>query len=388
MLRYWLVLIYHSLRYVRAKRRNRTLRVKVADFTLFSTDLDKQGIPIVVLRWWDSIPLTDDQKREYKDDVDCLVDENNIWPIIKLAAKHPGVVKVDFYGICGRNGTSYKGLPYYPPTLAQEIYQSRVWNNGYYIPSEDVYKFSLIYHVVYHKGTDAGLSLDRVQAGEQKNKFCRELSRLGESDDVLNNTELTLFELHKYLKNQGWSMPVDLMSRWRGNTEVISQLRYFEEEELSTIAKQLTGLVAFIIRDDAYVDNSISVIRSMLSQKFNILIEYRLSTEQSNAIMHNTRGGNWIEKRRKTATKPTELWVCKPKAKTHSISKKMKRKYPLVDNFEVLIKREIRDRVNKIDEVKRYVLHASDNDIESSIIFKSAFNEGAHDEIRKLNSML
>lgn len=62
----------------------------------------------------------------------------------------------------------------------------------------------------------------------------------------------------------------------------------------------------------------------------------------------------------------------------------MNRKYPLIDNFEVLIKREIREKVNEIDDVKRVVIHASDNDIETAIIFKSAFNEKVDDELRKL----
>jgi uncharacterized protein YbaR (Trm112 family) len=100
--------------------------------------------------------------------------------------------------------------------------------------------------------------------------------------------------------------------------------------------------------------------------------------------MHNTRGGNWIEKRKTEATKPTELWVCKPKTKTEYVSKKMNRKYPLIENFEVLIKREIRKKVNELDDVKRVVIHASDNDIESAIIFNIAFGEKVDDELRKL----
>jgi len=384
MIRYWLVLLYHSLRYVRAKRRNRTLRLKIDDFTLFSANLRTMEIPIVVLRWWDAIPLTTDEKKQYKDDVDCLINENDIWPIIKLAAKHPGGIKVDLYGICGRNGTSYKGLPYYPPTLAQKIYQSRIWNNGFFIPSGDVYKLSFIYHVVYHKGTDAGISFDQSDTAQQSNKFHKELLKLGESDLSLKSAGLTLLDMHEYLKKHGWSMPVDLMSRWRGNKEVIAQFKCLEEDKLSKLAKKLKGLVVFIIREDAYIGNSIDLIRSMLAERFNILLEHQLSTSQSDAIMTNTRGGNWIEKRKKLATKPTELWVCKPKTKTAYVSKKMNRKYPLIDNFEVLIKREIRQRVNGIDDVKRVVIHASDNDIESAIIFNSAFNEKIDDELRKL----
>lgn len=384
MIRYWLVLLYHSLRYIRAKRRNRTLRLKIGDFTLFSASLREMEIPVVVLRWWDAIPLTTDEKRRYKEDVDCLIDENHIWPIIKLAARQPGGIKVDLYGICGRNGTSYKGFPYYPPTLAQKIYQSRVWRNGFFIPAEAEYKFSFIYHVVYHKGTDAGISFDQADTAVQSNKFHKELSRLGELDASVRNAGLSLLELHEYLKKQGWSMPLDLMSRWKGNKEVIARFKSLEENKLSTLADALKGLVVFIIREDAYIGDALQLIRSMLAERFNILLEHRLSTRQADAIMHNTRGGNWIEKRKTEATKPTELWVCKPKTKTEYVSKKMNRKYPLIDNFEVLIKREIRKKVNELDDVKRVVIHASDNDIESAIIFNIAFGEKVDDELRKL----
>jgi hypothetical protein len=126
----------------------------------------------------------------------------------------------------------------------------------------------------------------------------------------------------------------------------------------------------------------------MLSKKFHILVEQKLSNKQVNSIMNNTRGGNWIEKRKNIPTAPTEMWVCKPKIQNSSTSKKMKKKYPLIENFEVLIKREIRDTINKIDNMNRVVIHASDNDIESAIIFNSAFNEKADDEIRKLQLIL
>jgi hypothetical protein len=341
-------------------------------------------IPIVVLRWWNVIPLTTEDKKHYKDDIDCLINENDIWPIIKLAAKHPGTIKVDLYGICGRNGTSYKGLPYYPPTLAQKIYQSRVWHNGFFIPADEEYKLSFIYHVVYHKGADAGISFGKSDIAQPSNKFHSELLRLGESDFSLKSAGLNLLELHEYLKKHGWSMPVDLMSRWKGNKEVIAQFKRLEEDKLARLARQLKGLVVFIIREDAYIDDSIALIRSMLAEKFNILLEYHLSTKQSDAIMNHTRGGNWIEKRRQGATKPTELWVCKPKTTTAYVSKKMNRKYPLIENFEVLVKREIRKKVNEIDDIKRVVIHASDNDIESAIIFNCAFEEKIDDELRKL----
>ncbi len=157
---------------------------------------------------------------------------------------------------------------------------------------------------------------------------------------------------------------------------------------LSTIAKQLKGMIIFVIRNDAYIGNSIHTIRSTLSKKFYILAEQRLSNKQANSVMNSTRGGNWIEKKRNTPTSPTEIWICKPKNQNTPVSKKMRKKYPLVENFEVLIKREIREKINKIDDVNRAVIHASDNDIESAIIINSIFNENTNDEIRELRLML
>ena len=279
-------------------------------------------------------------------------------------------------------------MPYYPPTLAKRIYQSRVWNNGYYIPSPDIYKYSFIYHIVYHKGSESGINFDQVQPKGALNKFHKELSTLKKLDSTLGRCDTTLIELHNYLKLSQWSMPLDLMSRWNGNRNTINKLEKIEEKILSTTVKQLKGLVIFIIRDDAYIDDSIHIIRSMLSEKFHILAEQKLSNKQANSIMNNTRGGNWIEKRKNIPTAPTEMWVCKPKIQNSSASKKMKKKYPLIENFEVLIKREIRDKIGKIDNVHRVVIHASDNEIESAIIFNSTFNEKVDDEIRKLQLIL
>lgn len=53
----------------------------------------------------------------------------------------------------------------------------------------------------------------------------------------------------------------------------------------------------------------------------------------------------------------------------------MNRKYTLIENFEVLVKREIRKKVNQIDDIKRVVIHASYNDIESAIFFNCAFEK-------------
>lgn len=385
MFRYYLVLAYHSLRYFRAKKRKKTLRLKIGDFRKFTSELDKTNIPIIVLRWWELIPGKD--SNNYNDDVDCLINENNIWPIIKLAAKYPGKTKVDLYGICGRNGTSYNGMPYYPPHLAQKIYNSRVWLNDVLIPSDKLYKYSFIYHIVYHKGLISGVDYSDKNKNKN-NKYLLELSKFKSLGLLPGDLQISLLNLHKYLKNRHWSMPLDLMSRWNENKEIIDKLALIEENNLFDIVCSIKGLTIFIIRSDAYIDNSISMIRSIVEQKFTILSEEILTEQQSNTVMNNTRGGNWIEKGKDLPTTPREIWICKSLSITPAITKKMMKKYPLVDNFEVLIKRDIRKEINNLDDIKRVVLHASDNDLESAIVFHSVYGDQTQEKIKSLQLML
>jgi len=377
MFRYWLTFFYHSLRYLRAKKRHKTLRVKVSDFAKFTRHLNTNNTPLVVLRWEDKVPITKQQGENYIEDIDCLIDENNIWGVIKSASLFPGKIKVDLYGLCGRNGTSYNSMPYYPPFISQRIYNSRVrHHNKFFVLNKQDHLLSFAYHIVYHKGKESGFPYDNTKPINTltDSKYFHELNKLDTKMIFSKDGTYNLLNIHQVLKKHDWSMPLDLMSRWQGNTETISKLKHLEETALLPLINEVQNLTIFVIRSDAIIGNSYQIIDSMIQEKFSILSKHELTNEQSDQLMKHTRGGNWLEKRNSTETKPIEIWLANSLHKERETpSTKQKRKYPHVENFDVLIKRNIRSAVNKLDNKNRVVLHASDNAVETAIIISIVF---------------
>ena len=379
MFRYWLTFFYHSLRYLRAKKRHKTLRVKVSDFVKFTHHLNNNNTPLIILRWEDKVPITKQQGENYSEDIDCLIDENNIWSVIKSASLFPGKIKVDLYGLCGRNGTSYNSMPYYPPFISQRIYNSRIkHHNKFFVLNKQDHLLSFAYHIVYHKGEDSGFPYDNTKPINSltDNKYFHELRKLDTEAIFSKDGAYNLLNIHQVLKEHDWSMPLDLMSRWQGNTGTISKLKNLEEGALLPLIKTIKNLTIFVIRSDAIIDNSYQIIDLMIQEKFSILSKHKLTNTQSEKLMKHTRGGNWLVKGKSTETKPIEVWLAKSLYKEKEApSSKQKRKYPHVENFDVLIKRDIRSAVNKLDNKHRVVLHASDNAIEAAIIISIIFGK-------------
>ncbi len=371
--------ICYCCRYLRAKSFKKTLRVRVSDFQAFTKALERQEVDLVVLRWAEYVPVTPADVRVHNDDIDCLVDEIHIWTFIRTAARFPGTIKVDLYGVCGRRGTSYAGMPYYPPILAKELLRSKSRNaRDFYVPNASLHCLSFAFHLVYHKGPQCGIPMDKnEQAATTSKDYVAELRRL-DVDGRLPTEAFTLTDLHYLLKVAGWGMPLDLMVRWPPKNPLLSSLITLEKEKLADLATRFEDLVVFVIREDADVPGGRELMFEMISRKFKIVLEHSLDDHSAISLMRCTRGGNWIEKGHSEPTPPVEAWFCRPmKTEYTQVSKKLQRKYEHVENFDVLIKRDIRDTINQLGggQRRRVVLHASDNAYETAQILKVLFDD-------------
>ncbi|MCT8140152.1 glycosyltransferase [Anaerobacillus sp. CMMVII] len=117
--------------------------------------LDEKGIKYVVLRWYDELLYS---TAEIKD-VDILVDDKDVYKLSKyfLPYYKEGAIPFDVYTPTPTPNNHFAGLPYYPRNLADQILRQREKLDIIYVPSNEDYMFSLIYHALYHKAENSGL---------------------------------------------------------------------------------------------------------------------------------------------------------------------------------------------------------------------------------------
>ena len=122
--------------------------------------------------------------------------------------------------------------------------------------------------------------------------------------------------------------------------------------------------------------------KEMVRERFEILQELRLTDDQQKSLMNHTRGGDWIEKYLCDVVPPIEAIICRNNESLGPIPgglspKKLKARYPHIENTDVLIKREIRKAVNQRlgEHTNRVVIHATDNKIESGEVLRVLLGE-------------
>lgn len=381
-------------RFQLAKAKRKTVRYYCGNLPAFYNALTANKIEYVVLRWADKVPVTPEEERVNTDDVDHLIADDKTKIVASIAAPFGGGTKCDWYSVSGQSGSGYLAMPYYMPVLAQKILESR-WLDprGFYRPNAMHEFLAFAYHLVYHKGHRCGIptGCDVSHSSGPKSKYIDEFHRLAAvaSQDIPN--DVTLFDMHSILKEHGWAMPVDLMLRWPDRHGVIMALLEIESTHIRARADQVKDLTVFVLRDDCDTPELEEIARNGISERFEILTEFVLSPEQRARVMSQTRGGNWIERRRKDPVEPTRVLVCKnaltPGPLPYPVSaKKLKSKYPLLENTDVLIKRVIREAVNKAaqGEHKRVVIHATDNPTEAAETLSAIYAKQYDAEIAKL----
>lgn len=129
--------------------------MNIRKFFEYMHDID---FPYVVLRNFEGLP--DTATVAGHGDLDLLVYDldhfQEIFPDIKPVYPFPRVQhKGTFDGLNVYMDVRYVGDDYYPFDLEQAILESRVYNkNGFFTPSEGLFRIALAYHAVHHKNTN------------------------------------------------------------------------------------------------------------------------------------------------------------------------------------------------------------------------------------------
>ena len=364
-----------NVRLAHARIKKGTVRFKITDLTGFYQQMHRADIPYVVLRWADDVPMTAEQELTNKHDIDHLIADHQIRTALGFASVRPGKSKCDFYSASGQSGTTYNGMPYYMPVHAHRILSRRVKDpRGFFRPSPEDEFFAFAFHLCYHKGHRCGIAtgVDATHEISPQRDYLAGLRAMAKTAGIAVSPDITLLQLHGLLAEYGWSMSNDLMLRWPDQHPFIKALIDLEEQAAGEYIEAAQRLTVFILRDDC---DSVELQQSaldMIAERFTILEEISLDTETKNRIMSQTRGGNWIEKYRPEPVQPIIAIICRQAAEAGPLpiamsAAKLAKRYPHLDNTDVLIKRVIRDHINKIAPLEhdRVAIHATDNALET-----------------------
>lgn len=367
----------------RRARKKHTARLRLTDVPGFLERLEQQGIPSVVLRWPEEVPRTPFEETGFTGDVDMLIDGRGLKQAIEIAAGQPGPVKCDLYTSTGHRGTTYRKMPYYPPVLAERILADRQPHEaGVPVPGARTQFPSLAFHLVYHKGLQSGIAsgCHLESCPHPTRDYPALLAQLASRFGVECEQPITLASMHRWLKTQGWDMPVDLLARWPKQTAWHEWLWEQEVASLRTWAERLPQLLVFLVRDDAVRLGLAKDIYEMLREKFSVLVIETLTETQSATVMARVRGGNWIEHGKTTLVPPRVAVVCydhQPLAvDSAKVTSRERSSYPLVENANVFHKHEIRERLNRgrrSGEPRIHGLHGSDTACEAQHMLEAVF---------------
>ncbi len=362
-------------------RRKRNIRLKVGRLDKMFSEFHRRGISYVVLRWFDEIPGNPRQEAQFAEDIDLYWDGQSAEDLADVAIHHAGPVACDVFSVTGRGGTSYHGMPYYPPILGRMILEERqIRQNAFYVPSPMLHFFSLAYHLVYHKGLESGIpsGCELASNPSPKRKYGEKLQVLGQSLNISLLVPYTLMSLHDYLKQNDWDMPYDLLERWPLKSPWHLHLLMHEKSLLEHWAEKLPDLLVFFIREDILDRHLEERVYELLERKFTILRRIELSESQIQRVMRKVRGGSWIEHRGTTWIRPVKAVLCydfNPAPVAQNDEKT--NAYPLVRNRNVFWKHEIRDRLNETHGEDREIIgiHGSDNGYEAQHMLQAIFSE-------------
>jgi hypothetical protein len=167
----------------------------------FFRTLRDRNTRYVVLRWFDELPQI-----KPGGDVDLLIHDEDIEAICDLFVGEVRGVACDLFSVSGLRGSSFRGIPYLPPTKALGVLDRAVlFRNLMLIPSPEDYFLSLAYHAIYQKGLRSGLPTSAAGLEPEprpRHDYAGILARLATEAGI--EVPITMEALDDYLAGRGW----------------------------------------------------------------------------------------------------------------------------------------------------------------------------------------
>jgi hypothetical protein len=318
----------------------------------FIEQLNKKGCRYVILRWFEDLPHV-----EYGGDIDLLVhdDDAAILDSILTWSPRKGGIPCDVYSVSGLPSYSYKEIAYYPPVVAQQLLErSEQHHSGAKVPAENDYFYSLIFHALYHKGYESGLSEDGIGAPKVSNPghdFKTILAEMAAKQGVA--VDINMNALDALLAEKGWRPTLDMLEKLGHDNEWCAKLA----NDILKDMPEIPGLAVFIIREAAASPADEKNVKQELEKfGFHIVRSKKLNEQEKQHAAQQLRGGNWGEKSSVLSGGLPATVVTALDFDPAEPSSELKNKYPLLDNRRIAdVKKAMRDKYFK------NIIHSSDS---------------------------
>jgi len=178
----------------------------------FFRRLDDEGIRVVVLRWFETLPHV-----EPGHDLDILIADNAVDRVQAMMSCWPEGQRVDCYSETGVDGTGYlppsaQNAPAFPSDIAATILgTARRCEGGWWVPGPREHALALAYHAIYLKGYASGLPPDNQTAPTTigSHDYSAVLTELTARTGIPLEQPVTMWSLDRMLAREGWRPPPD-----------------------------------------------------------------------------------------------------------------------------------------------------------------------------------
>ncbi len=349
------------------------------DANKFFSELNRRGVEYVVLRWFDDLPSWSPGE-----DIDLLIEDSDIPKIGDLFTYNPKTYMCDLFTIGSTH--TWNGISYYPPVLAKKILESRVmWKDICYIPNPETHFFSLMYHAVYHKGSDSGLPMRHAEDAaikHPKHAFARDLTELGAQQGFRFNPNLV--DMHTFLTEHGWSPQLDTLRKLSAITPSLREL------VPTPMSRESHGeLTVFVVREWTIKNDKLNTILNIIKRhlpSFEILKVLHLDDRQRKLATDYIRGGDWSPgiSFPVGGGEPEAIIVTVDRAPI-SVPDSLQEKHPYITNGNFRLKERLRYDVLRDVLSTRWAnsIHSSDDETEAWEYLEILDTPGLIPEMRK-----
>lgn len=323
--------------------------------------LNNENLSYVVLRWHEQLPFWIEG-----DDLDILASDQSALHIRNLLNSKIGNLPIDLYAVSGGDVTGGDAMAYFPPVISDKILAQAIVNPvGVKVPSPEDDYYSLLYHVVYHKGFKSGLKssefIDASNDKAQDNKFTISLAL--KAKQIGQYFAPSLEESESALAVFGWRPPRDMLIHFAMNNNWLKI--YLSKDEVPV----REGFCVFILREIVYQWSCEDEIISQIeSSGFVVLDTYLIPEEHRISIGSKIRGGNWS----RGNGWPMDgggpaLFVSAYDSNPIKPTNRDVKSSPAIKNARLLFKRGLRKLINdsRPFEMRANFIHTSDNSREA-----------------------
>jgi hypothetical protein len=329
----------------------------------FFSALKERNIAYVVLRWFDDLPSI-----EEGEDIDLLVADEDFFAIENLFSDlDKSGQPVDIYSVSGLSGSSFRDIPYYPPHLAKEILDTRVWmSDSFAIPDEEHHFLSLAYHAVFHKGENSGIPNCELGANKGTPDHNYQLILRTLASKILEDPiDIEFNSLFRYLKLRRWTPELDTMRRLAVNDSWLSSLL---PEDSNRPINEYGEVVLFVVREWAIKNKKLDFIKDEIQRAgLRILELFFFNEDQKRIATEKIRGGKWDKGPYPVGGGFPACFVVCFDSSPIAPSREEIKCHPFVKNKNVFLKHVIRDKINQnlLSIFTANFLHSADDEFEA-----------------------